>query len=324
MLNRRQLCAGAAAFIDVARAGSTHAQALPRTIKMIVVVPPGASMDNVTRLVAERLRDRTGRHVLVDYKPGGTGLVASQFLQTTEPDGSHVMFAPLAVAAFFPFLFSKLSFHPDTDLMPVCDGVHIPHTLTASIGSGWQSLAQFLAAAKADPLKGSIGTSSMSSVGALLMLRLRALSGVDLQLVAYKGGTPLLADLMGNQISAGISVVSDYLAQHHAGRVRILATGGARRSPLAPEIPTLAESGYPDLYGVSSIGFFVRGGTPPPLVALLSQEITAIVRDAQVRERLLAMGAEPVGGTPEAFRSLVLSERRRWEPVARAANIRIE
>jgi tripartite-type tricarboxylate transporter receptor subunit TctC len=326
MLNRRQLCTGAAAFIGVARAGIAHAQAqaLPRTIRMIVVVPPGASMDNVTRLVAERLRERTRRNVLVDYKPGGTGLVASQFLQTTEPDASHVMFAPLAVAAFFPFLFSKLSFDPDTDLMPVCDGVHIPHTLTASIGSGWQNLAQFLAAAKADPLRGSIGTSSMSSVGALLMLRLRALSGVDLQLVAYKGGTPLLADLMGNQISAGISVISDYLAQHRAGRVRILATGGAKRSPLAPEIPTLAESGYPDLYGVSSIGFFVRGGTPAPLVSLLSQEITAILRDAQVRERLLAMGAEPVGGTPEAFRSLALSERRRWEPVARAANIRIE
>lgn len=324
MLNRRNLCTGAAAALGVTLAGPVRSQALAGTIKLIVVVPPGATMDNVTRLVAEGLRERTKRNVLVDYKPGGTGLVASQFLQTTDPDGSHVMFAPLAVASFFPFLYSKLPFDPDTDLMPVCDGVHIPHALTASIGSGWQNLQQFLAAAKADPLKASIGTSSMSSVGAMLMLRLRQLSGVDVQLVAYKGGTPLLTDLMGNQISAGVSVISDYLAQHRSGRVRILATGGPKRSQLAPDIPTLAESGYSDLYGVSSIGFFVRGGTPQPLVARLSEEITAILRAPGTRRRLLEMGAEPIGGPPEEFRKLVLSERSRWEPVARAAKIRID
>ncbi|QJW84798.1 hypothetical protein HK414_17690 [Ramlibacter terrae] len=156
------------------------------------------------------------------------------------------------------------------------------------------------------------------------MHRLRQVSGVDLQLVAYKGGQPLLTDLMGNQIGAGISVVSDYLVQHRAGRVRIIATGSPKRSALAPDIPTLVESGYPDLYGVSSIGFFVRGGTPQPLVAQLSMEITDVLRTPDVRTRLLEMGAEPVGGTPEEFRRLVLSERSRWAPVAKAANVRVE
>ncbi|QJW84799.1 hypothetical protein HK414_17695 [Ramlibacter terrae] len=167
MLNRRQLCTGLAATIGMAATGA-RSQSLPQTLRFIVVVPPGASMDNVTRLVADRLKDTLKRNVLVEYKPGGTGLVASQFLKTTDPDGSYVMFAPLAVSAFFPFLYQKLSFDPDTDLVPVCDGVHIPHALTVSAGSGVQNLQQFLAAAKADPLKGSIGTSSMSSVGALL------------------------------------------------------------------------------------------------------------------------------------------------------------
>jgi tripartite-type tricarboxylate transporter receptor subunit TctC len=323
MINRRQLCTGVAATIGLAASGA-RAQALPSTVRFIVVVPPGATMDNVTRLVADRLKDRIKRNVLVDYKPGGTGLVASQFLKGTEPDGSYVMFAPLAVAAFFPFLYSQLPFDPDTDLLPVCDGVQIPHALAVSIGSGVQSLQQFVAAAKADPLKGSIGTSSMSSVGALLMHRLRQLSGADLQLVAYKGGQPLLTDLLGNQIGAGVSVVSDYLVQHRAGRVRIVATGGPKRSALAPDIPTLVESGYPDLYGVSSIGFFVRGGTPQPLVTQLSRGINEILRTPDVRTRLLDMGAEPTGGTPEEFRRLALSERARWAPVAKAANVRME
>jgi tripartite-type tricarboxylate transporter receptor subunit TctC len=322
MLDRRQLCTGLAASIGFA--GFARAQSLPATMKIIVVVPPGASMDNIARLVADRLKDSVKRNVLVEYKAGGTGLVASQFLKTTEPDGSYIMFAPLAVAAFFPFLYAKLPFDPDTDLVPVCDGVHIPHALTASIGSGVQNLQQFLAAARADPLKGSIGTSSMSSVGALLMLRLRQLAGVDLQLVAYKGGQPLLTDLLGNQIGAGISVISDYLAQHKAGRVRIIATGSPKRSALAPEIPTLVESGFPDLYGVSSIGFFMRGGTPQPLVTQMSSVITAILRTPEVRARLLEIGAEPVGGTPDEFRRLVLSERGRWAPVAKAANIKVE
>ncbi len=324
MLTRRQLCAATGAAAVASFAGVVRSQSLPSTVRFIVVVPPGASMDNVTRLVADRLKDTLKRNVLVEYKPGGTGLVASQFLKNTEPDGSYVMFAPLAVAAFFPFLYSKLPFDPDTDLVPVCDGVHIPHALTVSMGSGVQNLQQFLAAAKADPLRGSIGTSSMSSVGALLMLRLKQLSGADLQLVAYKGGQPLLTDLMGNQIGAGVSVISDYLVQHKAGKVRIIATGAPRRTALAPDIPTLVESGYPDLYGVSSIGYFVRGGTPQPLVTQLSNEITAVLRTPDVRARLLEMGAEPVGGTPEEFRRLVLSERSRWAPVARAANVRVE
>jgi len=298
--------------------------ALPGTIKIIVVVPAGASMDNIARLVADRLKDSLKRNVVVDYKVGGTGLVASQFMKTTEPDGGHVMFAPLAVAAFFPFLYARLPFEPDVDLAPLCDGVHIPHSLAVSMASGVQNLAQFLEGARADPLKGSIGTSSMSSVGALLMLRLRQLANVDLQLVAYKGGQPLLADLMGNQVPAGVSVISDYLAQHQAGRVRLIATGGARRSPLAPDIPTLVESGFADLYGVSSIGFFARGGTPQPVQELLSREINAVLKQPEVRSRLLAMAAEPVGGSPAEFRQLILSERARWGPVAKAANIKVD
>jgi tripartite-type tricarboxylate transporter receptor subunit TctC len=324
MLTRRQLCAAAGAATAASFAGVVRAEALPNTLRIVVVVPPGASMDNIARLTAERLKEPLKRNVLVEYKPGGTGLVAAQFLKSTEPDGGYVMFAPLAVAAFFPFLYSKLAFDPDTDLVPVCDGVHIPHALTVSQGLGVQNLRQYLDVARADPLKASIGTSSMSSVGALLMLRLRQLTGIDLQLVAYKGGQPLLTDLLGNQIPAGVSVISDYLTQHKAGRIRILATGGPRRSPLVPDIPTLVESGYPDLYGVSSIGFFVRGGTPAPLVAQLSREITAVLRAPEVRSRLLDMGAEPVGGRPEEFRQLVQSERSRWAPVARAANVRVE
>jgi tripartite-type tricarboxylate transporter receptor subunit TctC len=325
MVTRRQLCAGAAAAATLGASGIARAQQLPQTIRIIVVVPPGASMDNVARLVADKLKDNLKRTVVVEYKPGGTGLVASQFLKTTDTEASYVMFAPIAVAAFFPFLYSKLPYDPDKDLVPVCDGVRIPHALCVNAGSPVQTLQQFLAAAKADPLKASVGTSSMGSVGALLILRLRQLTGIDLQLVAYKGGQPLLTDVLGNQVPAGVSVISDYLAQHKAGKVRIIAAGSPQRTALAPEIPTFVEStGYADLHGASSIGFFVRGGTPQPLVQQLSTEINNVLQQQDVRARLLQMGAEPTGGTAEEFRRLAVSERARWEPVARAGNIKID
>ena len=158
----------------------------------------------------------------------------------------------------------------------------------------------------------------------VLMLRLRQMTGIDLQMVAYKGGQPLLTDLLGNQIGAGVSVISDYLTQHRAGRVRIIAVGSSKRSALAPEIPTLMESGYPDLYGVSSIGFFMRGGTPQPLVAQAAREITDILRAPEVRTRLLEMGAEPVGGTPEDMDAMLTAERARWAEVVRRAGIERE
>lgn len=324
MATRRHLVKALGAAAAVSFAPLVRAQQLPGTIKIIVVVPPGASMDNVARLVADRLKDTLRRNVIVDYKPGGTGLVAAQFLKASEPDGSYIMFAPIAVAAFFPFLYSKLPYDADKDLMPVCDGVQIPHALTVPVGSHIETLSQFLAAAKADPLKASVGTSSMGSVGAMLILRLRQLTGIDLQLVAYKGGQPLLTDLMGNQVPAGVSVISDYLAQHRAGRVRIIAAGSRKRSELAPEIPTFVESGFPDLYGASSIGFFVRGGTPQALANTYSEEINAVLRMPDVRARLLQMGAEPTGGSPEEFRRLALSERARWEPISRSANVKID
>lgn len=162
--------------------------------------------------------------------------MASGFLKNSAADGSLILFAPLAVAAFFPFLHSKLPFEPDIDLGPVCDGVHIPHALTVSPGQNVRTLVQSLDAVKADPLKCSIGTSSMSSVG---------------------------------------------------------APPGARHSH-------------------------------PGRIQQLSSEITGVLRTPDVRARLLEMGAEPTGGSPQEFRQLVLSERARWEPVARAANIKVD
>ena len=322
MPSRRTLLGAAAASIALPMLA--RAQVIPPVVKVIVVVPPGATMDIIARLVADKLKDSLKRTVIVEYKAGGTGLVAGQFLKSTEADGAHLMFAPMATASFFPFLYNKLPFDPDVDFAPVSNGVTIPAGIAVNAASPAQNIQQFIALAREDKLKGSIGTSSMSSIGAMIVHRLRQLSGVDLQLVPYKGGQPLLTDLLGNQIPAGVSVVTDYLAQHRAGKLRILVTSGQKRSPLTPDLPTLVESGFKDLHGASSIGFFVRSGTAPALIARYASDIDAILKLPDVQARLADLGTEPSASTPEEFRQLIASERARWAPVARQANMKAE
>lgn len=321
---RRAVCTALAASpvalgMPIVARGDT----LPSSIKIIVVVPPGATMDVVARVIAEKLSSSLERHVIVDYKPGGTGLLAAQYMKGTEPDGANLLFSPLPAISFSPFLYSSLQFDPDKDLTPVCDGVQVPVSLVTALGTEAATLAEYLDKARANVSLGSVGTSSMSSIGAFIVVLLGQQAKVDLQLVPYKGGQPLLTDLLGNQVPAGMSVISDYLTQHQAGKIRILAVSSKDRSALAPTVPTFVESGFPDLHGTSSIGFFVRGGTPQAVIDRYQSAINDALQSPDVKQRFMALGMEPAGGTQDAYAELILSERERWGPVAKAANIRI-
>ncbi len=292
-------------------------------IKMIVVVPAGASMDSIVRIVAEKLPDLLGRGVMVDYRPGGTGLVAATFMKSTEPDGSHIMFAPISTVAFFPFLYSTLPYDPKTDLAPVCEGAVAANALTVSNGIGVSTLKDYVEAVKRDPKLGSVGTSSLGSVGAFLVTLMRKTTGADIRLVGYRGGQPLLTDLIGNHIPAGQSVLSDYLEPHRAGLVKILGVSTEERSKLAPDIPTFKEQGFADLHGRTSMGFFVRGGTPQPQVSEYAAAISKALAMPDVVEKPAKLGMEATGGTPEAFGTILARENARWEPVAREAGIKL-
>jgi tripartite-type tricarboxylate transporter receptor subunit TctC len=322
-LSRRRFCTVlGGGTLALGLAGRARAQA--PALKVLVVVPPGASMDIVARLVAEKLKLSLNRPVIVDYKVGGTGIAAAEFLKRTDADGSHLLFAPTPTAAFAPFLYSKLNYDPDTDLAPVSEGVETVNALCVNNSLGIASFKDFIEAVRRDPKLAFVGTSSLASIGAFLIVLMRRSLGVDLQLVPYKGGQPLVNDLLGNQIPAGTSVISDYLVLHRAGRLRLLAHGGSARPSYAPEIPTYAELGYPDLVGRTTIGFFARGGTPPKLIAQLSKAVNDALKTPDVEEHLKKLGLEPVGGAPEDYQKTILSERNKWGPIAKEAGIKID
>jgi tripartite-type tricarboxylate transporter receptor subunit TctC len=321
ILTRRHFTTAALAA-SVSFAAPRIGRAAP-PLKMIVVVPAGASMDSIVRIVSEKLPELLGRSIVVDYRPGGTGLVACSYMKSTEPDGSHIMFAPISTVAFFPFLYSSLPYDPQTDLTPVCEGAVAANALTVSNGTGVATLQEYVEAVKRDPKLGSVGTSSLGSVGAFLVTLMRKTTGADIRLVGYRGGQPLLTDLIGNHIPAGQSVLSDYLEPHRAGLVKILGVSTEQRSKLAPDIPTFREQGFAELHGRTTMGFFVRGGTPQPLVADYAAAISKALAMPDVVGKLANLGMEATGGTPEDFGNTLAGERIRWEPVAREAGIKL-
>ncbi|HUN68916.1 MAG TPA: tripartite tricarboxylate transporter substrate-binding protein [Burkholderiales bacterium] len=291
---------------------------------MILSVPPGAALDASARLLAEKLKASLDRPVVVDYKVGGAGLAAGEYLKSGEADGTNLLYSPTGFYSYNPFLFSKLPYDPDKELVPVCEGVTIPLAMTVPASSSIASFKDWIEAIRRDPKMRFVGSPSASGVGVFLTHLMAKTFGVELQVVAYKGGRPLLTDLLGGQVPASASVLADYLEMHRAGRLRILAQSSAGRSALAPELPSYTELGYPEFVGKTSFGFFVKAGTPRPLIDQYAKAITEALRATDTARRLNEIGLEVAGGTPDEFQKVLLDDRARWAPIARQAGIRLD
>ena len=323
MNKRRFIAALGASAAALALPGWAQAQS-GKTLKLILSVPPGAALDASARLLAEKLKVSLDRPVIIDYKVGGVGLSAGEFVKNNEPDGTNLLYTPTGFFSFNPFLYSKLPYDPDKELVPVCEGVTIPTATTVLAASGLANFKDWVEAIKREPKMRFVGAPSASGVGVFLTHLMGKTFGVDLQVVAYKGGRPLLTDLLGGQIPASSSVIADYLELHRAGRLRILAQSLPGRSVLAPDIPSYTELGYPGFVGKTSFGFFVRAGTPQPLIEQYARAITEALRIPEIGKRLNEIGLEVAGGTPEEFQKTLLADRNRWAPIAKQAGIRLD
>ncbi len=323
-LTRREFTAGmsALAISPLARAQADQMRGKP--LRLILSVPPGAALDASARLLAERLKLSLDRQVVLDYKPGGAGLAAGEFIRSGEADGANLLYSPTGFYSFNPFLMSKLPYDPDRELAPVCEGTIIPTALTVPATSGLARFKDWVEAIRRDPKMRFVGTPSASGVGVFLTHLMAKTFGVDLQVVAYKGGRPLLTDLMGGQVPASASVIADYLEMHRAGRLKILAQSLKGRSSLAPDVPSYTELGFPQFVGKTSFGFFVKAGTPRPLVDQYAKAITEALRVPDTSKRLNDMGLEVAGGTPEEFHKVLLDDRNQWAPIAKAAGIKLD
>ena len=323
-LGRRRFVATLAAGpVALAAPSFVFAQS-SKPLTIILTVPPGTSSDTLSRLLAERLRAKLNRPVVVESKSGAGGLVAIQYLRNFDADGSYLMMAPNSAVSLLPLFATKPTFDPDRDLQAVVECASAPMALTVHPSSGVSTMAEYLESVRKNPKRGSIGVPSPVSMGALVIHQLGKQLNLPLQAVPYRGGTPLLADLLGNQIPASGSILPDYLEMHRTGKLKILAHASDKRSVLAPDIPTFTEAGYPGYVAMTSFGLYAKAGIPASIASDYAAIVTEALATAPVIEVLHKMGLIPVGGTPAEFQRKVQGDRARWAPVIAESGIKMD
>ena len=322
-INRRRFVAAMAVGPALVAVPSlVRAQGRPLTI--FLTVPPGTSSDTLARMLGDRLRTKLNRTVIVESKSGAGGLVAIQALKNQEADGSYLMMAPNSAVSLLPLFSTKPTFDLDKDLQPVVECASAPTAFTVNAASGINTMAEYFESVRKSPKQGSIGVPSPVSMGALVIYQLGKQLNLPLQAIPYRGGSPLLADLLGNQIPCSGSILPDYLEMHRAGKLRILAHCSEKRTVLAPEIPTLGEAGYPGYVAVTSFGLYAKAGIPASVAADYAAIVNEALASAPVTESLHKMGLVPVGGTPAEFQRKVLADRARWAPIIQQSGIRMD
>ena len=298
-----------------------HAQ---DAVRILVGFPPGGSADLIARLAGEKAREALGAPVIVENRPGAGGQIAAEMLKNAAPDGRTLMAAPVAVTVIAPLTHRKLAYDPEKDFAPVSLAVNFQLAFTVGPATTATTLAEYVAWVKGDPKRASFGVPAAGSLPHFFGLLLGRAIGTDLVHVPYKGGAPLLNDIVGGQIPAGVDVLSEAIPQHRAGKVRILASSGAKRSAIAPEIPTFTELGYPQIQGDGWFAFHAPAKTPAAVIERLSAAFAGAIRAADVTERLQKIGFEPVGSSSAELARRMAEDRARWAPIVKASGFSVE
>jgi tripartite-type tricarboxylate transporter receptor subunit TctC len=270
------------------------------------------------------MSDTMGQQVVVDNRSGGNGNIGMQIVAEAPPDGYSIVLGYIANLAIGPHLYPKLPFDPVKSFAPVTLLAESPNILVAHPSLPVKSMKELIAYAKAHPGKLNFGSASVASVGHLTGVMLNQMAGIDLQHVPYKGSGQAVIDVVGGQIQLMFSGMSSVMPHIKAGRLRPLAVTGAKRSPAAPDVPTIAESGFPGFAATAWYGVLAPAKTPKPIVKRLHDEILSALAQPDVKQRLESVGFEIVGSTPDEFGAYIKNEIRKWEKVVKASGAKPE
>jgi tripartite-type tricarboxylate transporter receptor subunit TctC len=312
------------ALVAVGLALAAPAGAQERPMRILVGFSPGGTSDVIARLITDRLKSSLGTHVIVENKPGADGMIAAEALKNAAPDGRTLMISPITVTVFAPLTHAKLRYDPIKDFAPVSLAANFQLALAVGPGLPAKTLKDYIARVRADPTKATYGTPTTGGPPHFFGMMLARATGLDLSYVPYKGGAPLVTDLIGGQLPAGIMVLSEVLKYHETGKARILGSSGSQRSAAAPDVPTFTELGFADMEGTGWQAFHTTARTPRPTIDRTSMAIAAAIKTPEVNERLLALGLEPEGSTPDELARRMSADTVKWAPVVKASGFRIE
>ena len=314
-----------AALLCAAPLGGARAQGYPsKPLRMLVGFPPGGANDLLARIVSQKLSESLGQPVVVENRPGASGVIAAEATARAAPDGYTLMLGSTGTNTIAPALNARLPYDPVRDLAPVGLVGVAASALVVSSQVPAQNVAELIALARARPGKltyASSGNGTTLHLGGELF---KLLAGVDLLHVPYKGNAQALNDVVGGQVDMIFSALPPALPLARAGKVRILGVAMPQRLPSAPELPTVAEQGVAGYEMWTWYGVFATGGSPAEAIERLSRDLRAALADTKVREQIAAQGADPSGGTPAEFRALIAAELEKWARVVKSAGIKSE
>jgi tripartite-type tricarboxylate transporter receptor subunit TctC len=295
-----------------------------RPIRLVVPYGPGGSSDVVARLIAKEMSETIGQQVFVDNKAGGSGTIAMQEVARAAPDGNTIILGHVGVLAVNPAMFSKLPYDPERDFVPVTHLVNVPMMFVVNAQVPVKNLKEFISLAKSKPGELNYGSAGNGSAGHLAFEMLKQAAGIDVVHVPYKGTGAQLTDLLSNTTNAASAGVPPFLSHVKTGKIRALAIGSAQRIPLLPDLPTVAESGYPNFESSQWFGLLAPKGTPREVVARLHKEAVKALNSPHIKQRLQEDAAISVGTGTEEFAKFINAERVRWGEVVQKGKIKAE
>jgi tripartite-type tricarboxylate transporter receptor subunit TctC len=312
-----------AALLALGAAAAAQGAFPAKAVHILVPYPPGGGVDLVARTLGDELARRWGHSVIVENRPGAGGTIASQVLAKSPADG-HTLIVVASGHAINPYLYAKLPYDTFADFTPVSLLASSPNILLVRADSPWRTLGDLLAAARQKPGELSYGMAGSGTSTHLAGELLKHLAKVDIRAVPYKGGAPVINDLLGGHIPLSFNNAPEALGQIKGGAVRALGVTTAARSPLLPEVPTIAQAGLPGYDTAVWWGLLGPGGLPAEVTAKLARDVAEAMRLPAVQERLTGLGASVVGSSPAEFSALIRADHDKWGPIIKAAGIKGE
>ena len=295
-----------------------------RPIRFIVPFAPGGGGDVVGRIIGQRMSEQLGKPLVIDNRAGGGGTLGCELAAKAAPDGYTLLLGNVGPIAVGPALYPKLAYDPVRDFAPVTMIASFPNLLVANPGLPFKTVPELVAYAKSRP-----GTLNFASAGAGTSTHLagelfKSVAGIDVVHVPYKGGAAAMTDIIAGQVAYYFGTMPSSMPLAKAGKLRALAVTSLTRSPAAPEVPTIAESGYPKFETAAWYGLMFPTGTPREIVARTNAATMSVLALPDIRERLVHEGSEPMGSTPAQFSAYIKAEIAKWSGVVKAANLKAD
>ena len=295
-----------------------------RPIRIVVAYTPAGTTDILARVIGQKLNEAWGQPVIIDNRPGANGNIGTEYAAKATADGYTLLMGTAGTHGINPGLYRKLGFDAVKDFAPISLVAMVPNIFVVNNAVPARDLREFIAYAKANQGKLNYGSPGNGSTAHLSMELFKSMTGIQMLHIPYKGSAGVLSDLIGGQIVATMDNMPVYVPQAKAGKIRALAVSPSRRSPAAPEVPTVAEAGVPGYNSGAWFALFAPADTPKALANKLARETTRILKLPDVSARLADLGAEPVGGSPEQLAAHIKAEIAKWAKVIKDANVELQ